>query len=105
MAELTRAQQWAKQIADHLFAAYPGYRWAVNIRDGVIFVHNLDLSGQWGFIIKVNAVIHDPGFKNIMRAGGEILERYQLHRGAAHPDVLAEIKRKYNGEAIGETAA
>jgi hypothetical protein len=71
----------AKQVAEGLLKHYPGYLWAVNVRDGVISVKNLNLSGTWGFIIKLGTVFSYTDLeKRVRTAGGEILERYRVSR-------------------------
>lgn len=75
----------AKQIADVLDRHYPGHMWAVNVDSfgGIATVKNLRLSGNWGFVLKlVDTFSGSELDRRIMLAGGELLERYRLHRGA-----------------------
>lgn len=73
----------AKDIADTLFVQYPGYMWGVNVRSGVAVIKCLNVSSLYGFILKYKDICHDAAFrkKEIIRAGGEILERARLNRG------------------------
>jgi hypothetical protein len=76
-----RDETLAKNIAEVLDKKYPGHLWGVNVdgRNGVAQIMNLALSGRWGFIVKLREI--DTEYKVIMRAGGELLERYNLSRG------------------------
>lgn len=73
----------AKDIADTLFVQYPGYMWGVNVRSGVAVIKCLNVSSLYGFVLKYKDISHDANFrkKEIIRAGGEILERAKLARG------------------------
>lgn len=72
----------AKDIAETLFSHYPGYMWAVNVLSGVAVIKCLNVSSLYGFILKYNEITHDAGVrkKEVIRAGGEILERAKLAR-------------------------
>lgn len=71
----------AKNIADVLERHYPGHLWCVNVdsRQGGVMVKNLALSDQWGFVLHIDAL--DPMLKKVVRAGGELLERWNIRRG------------------------
>lgn len=73
----------AKDIAETLFAFYPGYMWAVNVKSGVAVIKCLNVSSLWGFVLKYKDISHDASFrkKEVIRAGGEILERAKMKRG------------------------
>lgn len=83
----------AKRVGDMLNKHYPGYMWAVNVsrETGMITVQNFTLSGEWGFYLHYTKVLEDPDLKIVMRAGGEILERYKLSRGKANQDIIQEL--------------
>lgn len=89
-----------KQIGDKLFAHYPGYQWAVSVVKGVVQVRNLNLSGKWGFVLLTKDI--DPDLKVVMRAGGEILERYRLKRGAYNEDAYNSLKFTPTGLLVAE---
>ena len=69
-----------KQILATLQKHYPAYAigWDVSIADSVVYVKNTLLSGRWGFILHTQKI--DPEGKAIVRAGGELLERYRQSR-------------------------
>lgn len=85
----------AKNVADTLNKHYPGHLWAVRIENSVVHVFNLALSGRWGFVLHKAKI--DPEMKVVMRAGGEILERYRVSRGRMRPDEYSALKT----DAIG----
>lgn len=78
----------ARQMAETLHKHYPGHLWAVTCEGlkGIATVRNLRLSGNWGFIIKLRDLNADPGMKEVIRAGGELLERYRVARGRFNPE-------------------
>lgn len=73
----------AKDIAEELHAHYPGHLWAVHVRGGVAIIKALNISSLWGYVLKLAEIQHDAGLrmKEVMRAGGEILERAKMARG------------------------
>ena len=92
----------AKAMAETLERHYPGHAWAVRaeISNGVVHVFNLALSGKWGFILKMNDIMNDQGMKITIRAGGELLERYNLTRGRKLEKEYDDICFDFKGEAI-----
>ena len=74
----------AKDVADTLHTHYPGHLWAVAVKSGVIIIKALNISSLWGYVLHYKDVCHDAGTrrKESIRAGGEILERAKLARGA-----------------------
>ena len=95
----------SKDMAEALHAAYPGHLWAVQVqsKQGMADVRNLMLSGNWGFRIKLPAIYSASDFKKqVLRGGGEILERYRLRRGAADPDAIANLAVNGRGVVIGD---
>jgi hypothetical protein len=97
--------QICRSVGGVLEAHYPGWRWWVECKAeaGVVYVKNLDLSGEYGFVIHLARLAQDPDLKLVMRGGGEVLERYHQHRGQ-RPERLS-VERDITGEAIGETDA
>jgi len=73
----------AKDIAETLFEKYPGYLWGVTVQGGVAVIKCLNVSSNYGFVLKYAAIKDDAGVrkKEVLRAGGEILERAGLKRG------------------------
>jgi hypothetical protein len=81
----------AKDIAETLFATYPGYMWGVNVKSGIALIKCLNVSSLWGFVLKYKDIKDDAGFrkKEVIRAGGEILERAKLKRGEREKGEMA----------------
>lgn len=93
----------AKNMAELLHKHYPGHLWAVTCENGLATVRNMYLSGQWGFVIKVGQQYSISAFdKAIVRAGGELLERYRLQRGAFRDDQYSDIKTDIAGNLLAD---
>lgn len=92
----------AKNVADTLHKHYPGHLWGVNVdeRGGIVTVHNLSLSGRWGFVLKIRDLVLADDLRKVMQAGGEILERYRLRRGARRDGDLMELQRDIFGNKV-----
>lgn len=93
----------AKEMADALHTAYPGHLWAVTCdgKSGMADVRNLFLSGQWGFRLKLHAIYSGSEFKReVIRAGGELLERFKLSRRGFRPDEYSALPVDFAGRLI-----
>jgi hypothetical protein len=95
----------AKFIGDALNAHYPGHLWAVNVQgaQGIATIHNLMLSGKWGCNMMLDKRFSSSDLKKkaIMLAG-EILERYNVARGRADYDKMADMPLDRFGQVIGD---
>ena len=90
----------AKSMAESLNTTYPGHLWAVTCdgKTGMADVRNLALSGNWGFRLKLDDIYSASEFKkNVLRAGGEILERFRLSRGKARENQYSDLKTDFAG--------
>lgn len=90
----------AKMAAEALHAAYPGHLWGVacDVRTGFMDIRNLGLSGNWGFRIRLSKIYtHSALKRDVLRAGGELLERYNLSRGRLDQDALATLHTDFAG--------
>ena len=89
----------AKEVAETLNKHYQGHAWAVNadVMQGIVRVHNLNLSGEWGFILKMDELLNDSTNKTIVKAGGELLERFNMSRGAFSQHELDNASRDLRG--------
>ena len=94
-------QAIARQVAETLEKHYPGHGWMVraNVETGIVQIYNLLLDGNWGFVLKIDALATDPSMKLTIRAGGELLERYNLSRSALKVKEYESIKRDFKGDA------
>ena len=90
----------AKTMAETLHQHYPGHLWAVTCdgATGMASVRNLALSGMWGFQLRLPATYTASDFKRrVVRAGGELLERFRVSRGALRPDEMASLRTDFSG--------
>lgn len=90
----------ARTMAEALHAAYPGHFWAVSCdgQKGFADVRNLALSGDWGFRIRLQGIYSASQFKkDVLKAGGEILERFHLSRGKLDDNQLSDLPVDYAG--------
>jgi hypothetical protein len=84
----------SKDAAEALHTAYPGHLWGVaaSERDGMLDVRNLYLSGNWGFRLKIPTMYSASEFKKrVVRAGGELLERFRVSRGRVRADEINSL--------------
>lgn len=97
--------QMAKTIAEALNADYPGHLWAVNVRgeQGIATIHNLMLSGEWGYILHLDKRYSaSETIVAAKRGAGEILERFNVHRGRANMENMALMETDFAGRVIGD---
>ncbi len=86
----------ATRAVNLLTKHYPGFEWQVRINDenyyGLMEVINLTLNDSlwancpYGYVLHLYTVYQDPGLKCVIMAGGEILERANIYRGANKGD-------------------
>lgn len=88
----------SKNIAEYLHKHYPGHLWAVQVFEGIVTIKNLALSGSEGYILHQDKMDNDG--KDVIRAGGEILERFRLNRGKVVENQFMDLKRNFKGEII-----
>ena len=90
----------ARDMAEALHAAYPGHLWAVTCEGekGIATVRNMALVGDWGFVLNLHEMSSASDWKRrVVMAGGEVLERFKLSRGAASQDAIADLKMDFTG--------
>lgn len=95
----------AKNMADTLHSRFPGHLWAVTCdgAKGIATVRNLRLSGAWGIVLKLPAVYTASAWdKDVMRAGGELLERYRLNRGSFAEEQWMQAPTDFTGHLIAD---
>jgi len=93
----TPAEEYvAWRIAENLHKHYPGHLWAVHVQKTVATVRNLALSGSHGYYLHLDKLRSEDDFKSkVMRAGGEILERFKMQRGEVSADAILDLKRDF----------
>lgn len=99
------ADAFAKEVAEILVPAYPNHSWWVECKSGVLIIKHLEASGRRGLIGMIRHMDKIPRGKGLrkelLRAGGELLERARLARGARTDDPVTgfdlddEAMRKY----------
>jgi len=95
----------AKDMAETLYEAYPDHAWAVTCegKKGIATVRNMSLAGNWGFVLHLKTLSSASDWKKrIVMAGGELLERFRLRRGAANQDAIAGLEMNRFGRVIGD---
>jgi len=90
----------ARNVGDVLEKKYPGWLWFVYVQDGVVMIRSLRLSGRYGFMIKEEEIDND--YRAIMRAGGEMLERYNQDRAAFNYDKWRQVPMLVTGDLKGD---
>ena len=96
----------AQQIAEALEQAYPGHLWAVNVQgeQGIATIHNMMLSGQWGYVMHLDKRYSANDTVKVAKMGaGEILERYNVSRGRMNNEHMMDLKHDFAGRTIGDT--
>lgn len=90
----------ARDMAEALHAHYPGQRWAVTCEgaQGIATIRNLLLSGTYGYLLKLPAIYSASAFKkDVIHAGGEILERFKMPRGNFNQVSYESLKMNFAG--------
>ncbi len=91
-------------ILDSLHKHYPKWDglWhiVIDVRGGIVSIRNHALSGRMGFILHIAQI--DPEGRTVMKAAGELFERYNVTRQKAIDlrDAIRSINRTPIGEAI-----
>ncbi len=86
--------------------AYPKWAstWLIRIdtRGGIVQVYNTAFSGKMGFVMHIEKV--DPEMRKVVKAAGELFERYGIARkkGLDIQQALADLERNPIGEVIYE---
>lgn len=81
-----------------LMKHYPRYVWDVHVNEGVIKVMNQSLSGKFGFILKADGYATASELdRQVINAGGEILERFRLKATGRNEDRMKNLQRDFAG--------
>lgn len=89
-----------------LHKAYPTWKdnWhiVIDTRGGIVQIRNTAISGKMGFVMHITKI--DPEMRKVVKAAGELFERYNIARGKGVDirQALAELKRSPKGHAIYE---
>lgn len=87
---------FAKSVLEILVPLYPNHGWFVECKGGVLIIKHLEASGARGLIGMLRKLDQLPkggkAFRReIMRAGGELLERANLMRGPRGDDPVTSF--------------
>jgi len=91
------ADNYAKEAAEVLVAAYPNHSWWIECRGGVLIIKHLEASGRRGSIGMLrhtSKLDHDAKARKhdyVMKAG-EMLERAGMKRGARTEDPVTHFE-------------
>ena len=98
----------AQSILEVLTFAYPGHPWSVRVYNGGFFIRHLDFPGNWGINHRSQSQTYSAtAFKRqIIRMGGEWLERANLVRGRSDDTVAKFVEgvplKDQPGQAVPE---
>ena len=87
-----------RQAVWALHRHFPNYSWTVesNLSQGVMNVKLKGLSGYAGYVLPYRYLLTELDWRrNLLIAGGELLERLGLARSRPNPDDTAAFKAKY----------
>jgi len=91
----------AKNAAEMLNRAYPGHLWAVDVEGSVMNIRDMLLSGSMGYTLHIPAIYSASSWdKDVIFAGGEILERYNIARGKWRDGATQHLKRDVAGRFL-----
>lgn len=72
------------RILEKLHQHYPGWTWVIDIPAGqnavMIRNHDCDPYGRMAYLLYKDSLYGDPMLHKVMRAGGDLLERYRMER-------------------------
>lgn len=77
-----------KLIGDALETEYPGWMWFVEVKGGIAIIKSMHADPRQGFVIKLQTGYYSGSDlkKQVLRAGGEMLERLGMPRRKADWD-------------------
>ena len=92
---------WCEKIGNVLVKHYPGHGWEVHVdlRNGIANIFNRHMHAQIGYRLKTSEICLQFLDRDLMLIGGEILERFGLHRDKFDADHILEIQRLSQGRA------
>lgn len=86
-----------KRIAEKLEQHYPAHPWMVTVThaQGVAMIKlPLVMKRNQAFVLHIDRLGSDPGLRAVVRAGGEILERYHMPRHGFALDRFLQAREK-----------
>lgn len=91
----------AKMIGAELCGLYPGHGWVVeaDARNGVAKICNRHMGHHAGYVYKLKDIEFSTFKRDMMRVGGDILERYKLSRSKMIELEVLGVARDLRGNA------
>lgn len=93
----------SKTLAECLHRHYPEWLWAVNVshRTGMIDIRNLHLTGNHGYRLRLGITYSISSLeRDVMRAGGEILERFRMSRAQFQAEQYGHAPTDFAGRLL-----
>ena len=92
----------ARNLIARLDSTYPAFAgaWRVHVNEqgGIVEITNVRLSGRMGFTLHLNKL--DPEGRKVVRAAGELLERYRVTRAKAFDVRDLVLQRDRRGDFV-----
>ncbi len=92
---------WAGRIGAEFVKAYPGHGWEVHVdlKNKICNIFNRHMSPTHGYRWKTEEIRLPSLTADVVRIGGEILERFGLSRERFEGDKIREIQHNTQGNA------
>lgn len=75
-----------------LTEAYPGHPWHVDVRDGLLILKHMRISGKWAQIKHIRNIYSASDLKRaVVSLGGEFLERAGMPRGRIIEGLVSKV--------------
>ena len=86
----------SKACTETLEFHYPGHFWEVmaDHAQGIVLVSIPILTKKYKYVVKIRALVSDPSQRAIVRAGGEILERFKIPRSSLDLSAFMAARNK-----------
>lgn len=87
-----------KEIYRVLSAHYPGHPWAIEVHaeQGFVFITIPPLLGaNWGYVLPFGPLDGDTFRASVIRAGGDLLERFEIPRSTIDMARYIELEAKH----------
>lgn len=88
-----------RMIGETLEAHYPGWLWYVEVRGGVAIIKSMHANPRYGYTLNLVADHYSASdlAKQVLRAGGELLERLNMPRRRADWEAIARAPQSVHG--------
>lgn len=92
-------EAFGQAIGSELVKHYKGHGWEVevDIRNGIARIFNKYTSNTHGYLLHLKLLNPSNFSAEIMRVGGDLLERFGVSRGKFDEDEIMGLKRDHKG--------